>query len=96
MQNAFAGFLGSRKAVIMLLAVSATFAAVFAGKASWDQAEGLIWKIIGPWMIATAWEDAAKHKAAGQMASDRKATLDAQATPALQQTVNVSSPPPKD
>ncbi len=97
MQSALAGFLGSRKAVIMLLAVAATFAAVFAGKATWDQAEGLIWKIIGPWMIATAMEDSAKHKAAGQIAADHKATLDAaNATPptAQSQTVNVSAPPP--
>ena len=80
MQNAIVGLLSSRKALIVLIIVCFTLAGVLLGKVQWDQAEGLIWKIVGPYMIAQGFEDAAKHNATK--------------APANAPTVNVSAPPP--
>ena len=61
MKNALIGLVSSRKALVVMLVLAFTSAAVLSGRATWEQAEGLLWKIIGPWMLAQGLEDAAKH-----------------------------------
>jgi hypothetical protein len=80
MQNAIVGLLSSRKALIVLVIVAFCAAAVLMGKATWEQVEGLVWKVVGPYMIAQGFEDAAKHNA-------MKAP-----TVTTPQTINVSVP----
>lgn len=86
MQNAVVGLLSSRKALIVLVIVLFCAVAVLMGKASWEQVEGLVWKVVGPYMIAQGFEDAAKHNAMKQPANSP-----AQSAPT---TVNVVSTTP--
>lgn len=78
--NAITGLLNSRKAVIVLVIIAFCAAAVLMGKATWDQVEGLVWKVVGPYMIAQGFEDAAKHNATKAPANSAP------------QTINVSVP----
>lgn len=57
--------LGSRKAFVVLLVTGASFVALFSGKATWNEIAELLKWMIGPWLVASGVEDAARHVASG-------------------------------
>jgi heme O synthase-like polyprenyltransferase len=51
----------SRKAVIVITVMFASFGALYMGKAQWEQVSELIKWTLGTWLAAQGVEDAAKH-----------------------------------
>src|SRR5262249_5043426 len=62
--------LSSRKAFVVLLLTTASFAALFSGRATWSEIAELLKWVVGPWLAAVGIEDAAKHVASGLRGRD--------------------------
>lgn len=52
---------GSSKALVVLAVSAASFAALWCGKATWGDVEGLLKWVLAPWLAAVGIEDAARH-----------------------------------
>jgi hypothetical protein len=57
--------LSSSKGLMVLAIIGLSYAALFAGKATWAQITELLKYVIGPWLAAVGIEDAARHVAGG-------------------------------
>jgi hypothetical protein len=57
--------LSSRKSFVVLLITTASFAALFTGKATWPDIADLLKLVVGSWLGAAGVEDAARHLGAG-------------------------------
>jgi len=72
--NPLVRLFSSSKALVVLAVTGACFAALFTGKATWEQIENLLRFVIGPWLLAVGVEDAAKHVASGMNKGHAPAT----------------------
>jgi hypothetical protein len=57
--------LSSRKSFVVLLITTASFVALFPGKATWSDVADLLKLVVGSWLGAAGVEDAARHLGAG-------------------------------
>lgn len=62
--NPIRRLLSSSKALVVLAISATSFAALWTGKATWQDVEGLLKWTVGPWLAAVGLEDAAKHVSA--------------------------------
>lgn len=67
MNNVFVGLLSSRKAVVTLVVILASFVALYLGRASWDQIDSLLKVILPSWLGAVTIEDVASKQAAAKV-----------------------------
>lgn len=64
--NPIARLLGSSKAIVVLLVLAGCFAAIFAGRATWEQVEEFMKYITMTWIASAGVEDAS-HRIASAM-----------------------------
>lgn len=76
--SGLARIFGSSKALVVLLVVALSFAALLMGRATWEQVKGLLEWVMPVWLGAQGLEDAAKHIAAPKLEAAKVA---AKATP---------------
>lgn len=65
--NPILRLLKSSKGLVALVVITASFVAVFTGRASWDQMDSMVKWVLGVWMGSQALEDAATKIAAPKM-----------------------------
>ena len=92
--NPLVRLMNSSKAIVALLVIVLSFAALFTGKVAWEQMNQMVQWVLAVWLGAQGLEDAAKHIGQPKLTSESKDAVKVILEPMVQEAVSKSLPPP--